>query len=117
MLYISNAFSLAMLPDWRLTDAQSATRVTIEPVINVRLFFRSLIEDHGGFISAVGHPDTAAAFSELLDAQIPANRVSIKLGGDDDLLIGQFMGGRLPEGTTTLPPGLKIQWLHLAIES
>jgi hypothetical protein len=61
-------------------------------------------------ISAVGHADTAAVFSSILDRAIEPNRISVKLTRDDMAIVGQYVGPRLPEGATTLPEGAAIEW-------
>jgi len=61
-------------------------------------------------VSAVGHADTAALFSVLLGRAVPQNRVSVKVASDVILLVGQYVGPRLPEGATTLPEGAVVEW-------
>ncbi len=46
--------------------------------------------------SAIGHQDLADHLN------VPMNRVNTKLSNNDILYVAQFMGGRLPEGTTML---------------
>lgn len=102
--YLANAFSIQMLSnlsDW-------GTSVTFTPL--------SLDEAKeilaSGFTSAIGHEDTARVVSNLLGMDVPANRVSINLESDQDtLVIAQVMGGRLPEGATTIPEGMQIQFI------
>lgn len=112
-LYIGNAFSLSML------DRETQQREVGNPFATVRI--PRPVDDPIGFIanyatagveviSAVGHADTAAVFSAVLDRPIGVNRVSIKLTGEDRLLVGQYIGPRLPEGATTLPEGATIEW-------
>ncbi len=60
--------------------------------------------------SVVGHADTAALFSAILSRPVTVNRVSVKLARDHRLLVGQYIGPRLPEGATTLPEGARIEW-------
>ena len=115
MLYISNAFSLGMLPEWKLSNEGALTGLTVEAVTD-----SSVIDDairrHGGFVSAVGHADTAAVFSSILNLDVQMNRISVQLGEDDELLVGQLVGGRLPEGATTLPEGFSIRWVLVSID-
>ena len=66
--------------------------------------------------SAVGHEDTAKLFSSLLDVEIIKNRIDVKLDRTADLLVGQITGGRLPEGTTILPPGVSVIWYRIWLE-
>ena len=67
--------------------------------------------------SAIEDNDIAALFSNILGIPLATNRVSIKLGDENSvdsfilyLLIGQYIGPRLPEGATTLPPNATINW-------
>lgn len=69
----------------------------------------------GNLESAVGHADTAAVYSEVLDMPVPANRVTIALKKGDEIVVGQYRGPRLPEGCKTLPAGATIQWLRVSI--
>lgn len=64
-----------------------------------------------GFLSVVGHADTAAVFSETLNLPVTMNRATISLKAGDTAIIGQYSGPRLPEGATTLPEGASIRWL------
>ena len=69
-----------------------------------------------GFEPAVGHIDTAAIFSEQLGVPVPASRVTVTLVKNETVLVGQYKGPRLPEGTTTLPAGATIQWLLVTLK-
>jgi len=102
-IYISNAFSLAMV------DGEDLN-------INIReVNLPDVIHKIQNFVSIVGHKDTAAVFSSLLNVKIDCNRQSIKLTANDVLYVGQLTGGRLPEGTTTLPENFKIKWLVVRV--
>ena len=119
-LYICNAFSLSMLD----RHAQTGTPLGYEPhpsdsVGETARFPRPLAqaadyvaewEPHAEIVSAVGHSDTAALFSSQLGREIEPNRVSVKLAPEDILVVGQYVGPRLPEGATELPEGAKIEW-------
>ena len=63
-----------------------------------------------GVDSYVGHPDTAVVLSSMLGRTIPAERRfgSIEIG--ETVLVAQVTGGRLPEGVTTLPEGMKLRF-------
>lgn len=102
---IANAFSLQMLT---LTKPM---QVTVEPVTNDEV--KTAIA--GGFTSAVGHADTAAVLSNMLGTEVACNRVSVKLDADTVLYVAQVIGGRLPEGSTTLPDGITIQWVRVTV--
>lgn len=92
MLYVGNAFSLQML------DLTRPNKVSVTPVDDPKTVIAGR-----EFASAVGHTDTARIFSDVLGAEVPAQRISIKLTAEDALLVGQYVGPRLPEGATTLP--------------
>ena len=115
MIHILNAFSVNMLP-------AGVARVTFSDVTleTARAMAREL-----GFVSAVGHADTAAVFSTLLCVDVPANRATVSIpprGGKADwvapwhALIGQYSGPRLPEGATSLPDGASIRWVAVYVE-
>ena len=63
-----------------------------------------------GLQSAIGHADTAAVVSALLGIELPSNRVNVQLGPKDRVVVAQLMGGRLPEGSTTLPENMQIKF-------
>lgn len=68
-----------------------------------------------GVESAIGHADTANVFSSELGVEVPANRVTVALSNGETVLVGQYSGPRLLEGTTKLPDEAKIQWLVVKI--
>jgi len=113
-LIICNAFSLSMLDrvqqdGWNEREGVRVPRPVSEQALTdyCRLMLAGEIE----FESAVGHADTASVFANELGLPILANRVSVKLTDPETrALIGQYVGPRLPEGTTTLPEGAKIEW-------
>ena len=98
MNYISNAFSLQMLPAMDMI----ASIVQVEAT-----------EIPADVVSAIGHVDTAAVVSELLGREIPVNRVSISLEQGDILYVAQLQGGRLPEGATSLPEGFSLRFIKV----
>jgi hypothetical protein len=65
--------------------------------------------------SAVGHADTAAVFSYELQRHVPCNRANITLRSGERALLGQYIGSRLPEGSTRLPKGASIKWLLVEV--
>jgi len=105
-MYIANAFSLKMLPEWVAAGNITFKRLTLEQA-------RQLFAQGAKFTSAVGHADTAAVYSQQLGVEIPVNRIDARFlpGIAEMMLIGQFFGPRLPEGATTLPEGAEIQWI------
>ena len=110
MLYIVNAFSIQMLaPSATDRATLSFKPVTLEQAIK-------MVETNI-FVSAIGHEDTANVVSKLLNVEIPMNRISVNLGNNDVLLVAQLSGGRLPEGATTIPDGMNIQFWVVAAPS
>lgn len=100
MLYLSNAFSLQMLNG----NSNIAIReITSEEASNLL--------KKNEFANAIGHTDTAAVVGNLLDIKLEANRINVTLKGKDILLVAQLTGGRLPEGTTSLPENFKIKFM------
>lgn len=92
-IYIANAFSLQML---KAFNADVSVRVV------------------DGFpkdaVSIVGHADTAAVLG------VAMNRASVKLDEGDILYVAQIVGGRLPEGATTLPEGFSMKFLQVNVK-
>lgn len=100
---ILNAFSLNMLAC--VPASISVSEITVEQA-------RVLA---GEMTSAVGHADTAAVFSTVLGVHVATNRATVSLSQGQTVLVGQYRGPRLPEGTTTLPEGATIQWLLVTV--
>lgn len=94
--YVGNAFSLQMVSNFPATvKVAECTKK------------EALAADN---VSVVGHPDTAAVLG------VKFNRVSVKLSKGDVLYVAQIVGGRLPEGCTTLPEGYSFKFLKVTIE-
>lgn len=90
--FLCNAFSLQMLEEFPAS-------VQIEEVDRLP----------EGLTSAIGHADTAAVLG------VPHNRVSVKLKPGDTCFVAQLVGGRLPEGATTLPEGVSFKFLKVTV--
>jgi len=68
-----------------------------------------------GATSAVGHAETASVFGAVLGMDLPMNRATVALSPGQRCLLGQYVGPRLPEGATSLPPGASIRWMQVAV--
>lgn len=90
--FLLNAFSLQMLKDFPC---------------DVR--FTEVTELPDGLESAVGHADTAAVLG------VPMNRVNVQLHKGETAFVAQLQGGRLPEGSTTLPEGFSFKFLKVEV--
>ncbi len=106
MVYLSNAFSLQM------TEADKPHVISTTPVTASE----TAEALRGGFVSAIGHADTARVVSGLLDIDVKCNRVNIRLAPTDTLYVAQVTGGRLPEGATTLPDGMALAFIRLTAD-
>lgn len=95
--YLGNAFSLQMIPMdlWR-EGYQPKVSLVDQPDLSV-------------LTSIVGHPDTAKVLG------VDTNRVSVSLQPGDVLYVAQLMGGRLPEGSTTLPEGFHFEFFKVEL--
>ena len=62
-----------------------------------------------GLTSAIGHQDTANVLG------VEMNRVNVKLNVGDTAYIAQLQGGRLPEGSTTLPQGFSFKFYKVSV--
>jgi hypothetical protein len=103
-MYITNAFSLNMLTEFPCSIH------TKEISRDEAIRFAEL------GTSAIGHADTAAVFSDVLETVLPANRITLSIAKDESLLVGQYVGPRLPEGATELPEGAAIKWLLVKVQ-
>ena len=66
--------------------------------------------------SVVGHTDTAKILGSEIGVEIPFNRATITLEHGSKVLVGQYRGPRLAEGTTSLPEGASIQWIIVEVK-
>jgi len=92
MTYLLNAFSLQM----------------IDVPCNVR--FEEVEKLPEGLTSAIGHQDTANVLG------VPMNRVNVHLSKGEVAYVAQLQGGRLPEGSTTLPDGFIFKFIKVTVE-
>ena len=96
-VFISNAFSLQMLSSDCMISVEEIPEEDFNNIKNIAK-------------SVVGHEDTANVLG------VGFNRESITLNKGDVLYVAQIIGGRLPEGATTLPDGFKFKFLKVAIQ-
>lgn len=92
--YIANAFSIQML------NVVNSVKVNITPVDTIP----------SDCVSAVGHQDTAKVLG------VACNRINVSLNKGDELYVAQLVGGRLPEGATTLPDGFSFKFYLVTID-
>lgn len=90
-MYLLNAFSLQMI------DVPTA------------VMFEEVKELPKGLVSAVGHADTAAVLG------VECNRINVHLKKGDIAYVAQLQGGRLPEGSTTLPEGFSFKYIKIIV--
>lgn len=88
MSYLLNAFSLQMINQFP---------ASVE--------FEEVTELPRGLVSAVGHQDTANVLG------VEMRRINVVLNKGDVFYVAQLQGGRLPEGSTTLPEGYSFKFL------
>ena len=101
-----NAFSIQMIS--ALNEASvSFKKIDVEQAKNLL---------SNGVDSYVGHVDTAAVISSLLGMEVPAQRRFGSLASGETAVVAQVVGGRLPEGATTLPDGMSIQFFQITVQ-
>ena len=103
--HVANAFSLQMVKG--SCKADICKNVSLEEA-------KTLVRESDGWTSVVGHADTAAVISGLLGVDVAYNRVAVTLEKGDTILVAQ-VNGRLPEGCTTLPEGVRLDWCTVTI--
>lgn len=105
MIYLCNSFSLQML------DLEKINFIEVTPLKED--IVKELLRN--GFTSAIGHQDTANILTSILGFYVPMNRINISLTLKDTLIVAQITGGRLPEGTTTLPNGYQLKFVKVEL--
>ena len=102
-MFIANAFSLQMLTQFPAHI--TVQEIPVEEVSKLPL------------VSAIGHTDTAKVLSGILGKNIKPNRVNVALQPGDSIIVAQLMGGRLPEGATTLPEGFSFKFFKVTAQA
>ena len=97
--YLVNAFSIQMLEKGGLVRFEEIDATDIPSDV----------------VSAIGHADTAAVLSDLLGFEVSLNRAFVTLDEETELYVAQLVGGRLPEGATTLPEGFSFKFYRVTI--
>ncbi len=97
--YLVNAFSIQMLQKGGLVRFDEIAPEDIPADV----------------VSAVGHADTAAVLSNMLGFEVPMNRAFVTLDEETELYVAQLIGGRLPEGSTTLPEGFAFKFYRVTM--
>jgi len=103
MLKLANAFSLNML----------STDIRIHVLVTKRISkeeAKELLKD--GFENYIGHKDLANIVSNELGLPVEMNekRPNLVLQLEDLVVVAQYIGPRLPEGATELPPNARIEY-------
>ena len=101
-----NAFSIQMIPSMEEASV-FFKKVSVGQTKNLLA---------GEVDSYVGHADTAAVISSLLGMEVPAQRRFGTMVPDETAIVAQVVGGRLPEGATTLPDGMSIQFFQVTVQ-
>lgn len=60
--------------------------------------------------SAIGHIDTAAVLSDILREHVPIARVTVPVSDTGDVVVAQYVGPRMQEGTKVLPEGARFEF-------
>lgn len=101
--FFGNAFSMQMINNFPCD-------IHVEEVVSgleIDLLLDAVKD--GTITSAIGHQDTANVLG------VPFNRINVSLNKGDVLFVAQLVGGRLPEGSTTLPEGFSFKFLQVTI--
>ena len=98
--YLVNAFSIQMLQKGGLVRFDEIAPEDIPADV----------------VSAIGHADTAAVLTNMLGFEVPMNRAFVTLDEETELYVAQLVGGRLPEGSTTLPEGFAFKFYRVTLQ-
>ena len=102
-VFICNAFSLQMINFPCDIHVEEINLPLEDCICNAKMFGYKVV-------SAIGHQDTANVLG------LPCNRINVHIGKGDRLIVAQLQGGRLPEGSTTLPEGFSFKFLAVSVE-
>lgn len=105
-VYLTNAFSLNMLS-------------SSESIIKIKEVSKEQAKNILGndYTNAIGHADLANIIANDLGIDITANRITVTIQPKDTLVVAQYRGPRLAEGTTTLPDGAIIKYYVVEVIS
>lgn len=101
-----NAFSIQMISSMEEASV-SFKKITVEQAKNLLA---------GEVESYIGHAETAVVVGSMLGMEIPAQRRFGTLSVGETAIVAQVLGGRLPEGATTLPEGMSIQFFQVTVQ-
>lgn len=104
MRYLSNAFSLGMLPAVCSPTIREHTKGNFKKELT-----KAPVK------SIVGHADTANILTKILDSSVAFNRETVSLKTGDVLFVAQYDGPRLCEGATELPEGANFRWFIVEV--
>lgn len=110
-----NAFSLNMISQF--PAKLEIHKITIDQARTILFCQAESMGESDLVISAVGHTETAAIFSQQLGMPIPVDRQTVKLAPGASAVVGQYIGPRLPEGATQLPSDACIHWFAVHIQT
>lgn len=103
MYALANAFSLNMLP-------KENGKVTIKEIDVIDAVCRL----NSKFKSYIGHQSTASLLSYIFNEDIEVNRESYQFSfKNNKLLVAQYSGPRLEEGTTSLPENAEFRYFEI----
>lgn len=107
-IFLANAFSINMIP----SALNHQVSVFFRPLSPKQAW--EMLEE--GFVPAIGHEDTANLVqADLGLPESPFARISVAAHPGDFIVVGQYVGPRLPEGATSLPEGASIRYFLVEI--
>jgi len=68
------------------------------------------------YVSYIGHKNFALVLSDILGNYVPFNRDFALYENGDTFIVAQLIGGRLPEGATTLPSMYSVEFFKVTVK-
>lgn len=105
-MHILNAFAVSMLPQ----EGGVVKFIPLSPE-EVRAAMSGKV-----IVSHIGHTSTAAVLSRELNIDLYTCRDNFTINADSDVIVAQYIGPRLPEGTVELPQGATIKYFMVQMQ-
>jgi len=104
----------------KLLNAFSLNMISADCTVEIKRISENRVAGtayDGCIESYIGHKQLSDILSDRWRVEIPMNRDTVTLDSNGErVFIAQYKGPRLPEGTTEIPDGAKIEFFAVEIK-